>query len=302
MSSAIHLNVLDIYLDNDNPRHDPISDQSEIIEYLIKNENVKQLARHISQNGVNPLDSIGVVKSDGGSYIVVEGNRRLCALTLLNDPEKAPKHDVQYFKKLSENSELVPSFISCVLFDNHSEADVWMVVRHDGEQNGIGTKKWNTEQKARNNAKINRKDDNALGKALIDYAVTKGILPKDRPEKILTTASRYLGNPRFRSTFGIVSGRSEKDVEINALCHEFDRMLKKFCADLVENTKVNSRSKKPDWEKYAIELTESGIAPTSKVQVHGLHECLSAPDPITQPSNVTYDIQSSNGIGKTLAI
>lgn len=84
MSSNILLSVLDIYLDNENPRHDPIYDQTKIVEHLLKGERVKSLAKHISTHGVNPLDSIGVIKDEEDNYVVVEGNRRLCALLLLN--------------------------------------------------------------------------------------------------------------------------------------------------------------------------------------------------------------------------
>jgi hypothetical protein len=79
MSSNILLNVLDVYLDSEDPRHTPIYDQPKIIKHFLKSEKVKQLARHISLNGVNPLDSIGVLKDEEANYISVEGNRRLCA-------------------------------------------------------------------------------------------------------------------------------------------------------------------------------------------------------------------------------
>ena len=147
MSSNTLLNVLDIYLDNENPRHDPIYDQNKIIEHLLEGERVKNLARHISTHGVNPLDSIGVVKDEEDNFVVVEGNRRLCALLLLNDPEKAPSGEVPYFKKLSENSSKIPTSVNCVLFDDSDEANIWMGIRHNGEQDGVGIKSWDSKQK-----------------------------------------------------------------------------------------------------------------------------------------------------------
>ena len=149
MSSNILLNVLDIYLDTDNPRHEPIYDQTSIIKHLLKDERVRNLAKHIADHGVNPLDSIGVVKDEESNYVVVEGNRRLCALLLLNDPEKAPSGEAPYFKKLAESSTKVPNAVNCVLFDDSDEANIWMGIRHNGEQDGVGVKNWDSKQKTR---------------------------------------------------------------------------------------------------------------------------------------------------------
>lgn len=274
MSSNILLNVLDIYLDTENPRHDPINEQPEIVIHLLKGERVKNLARHISDNGMNPLDMVGVVKDEEDNYVVVEGNRRLCALHLLNDPDKAPAGDVSYFKGLSENSILIPTSINCVLFDSQNEANIWMSVRHNGEQNGIGIRPWDSKQRTRHNNRTNRKDQNALALSLIEYAVEKGILHADSSERIITTAARYLGNPFVRDTMCISSQRSDRDVKINTTCAEFDKVLQKFCDDLVENNIVNSRSRREDWIDYAKLLIEKGIAPKTKVEPHLLAECL----------------------------
>ncbi len=273
MSSNTLLNVLDIYLDTENPRHEPIYEQSDIIDYLLQGEKVKNLARNIAQNGVNPLDSVGVVRDEEGNYVVVEGNRRLCALLLLNDPDKAPPGDVPFFKKLAENSSKVPSSINCVLFDDSNEASVWMGIRHDGEQDGVGVRTWDAKQKTRHNGRVNKKDQNTLALSLIDYAVEKELLHSEKTEKIITTAARYLGNPFVRETLGIVSARSEVMVKINVTCQAFDRVLARFCDDLVANTTVNSRTRKEDWVAYGRLLIEEGVAPKERVDPHLLSEC-----------------------------
>lgn len=274
MSSNILLNVLDIYLDTENPRHDPINDQTDIIAHLLAGERVKTLARHIADNGMNPLDMVGVVKDEEDNYIVVEGNRRLCALHLLNDPDKAPTGEVPYFKRLSKNSTKINNSINCVLFDDHDEANIWKTVRHNGEQDGIGIRPWDSKQRTRHNAKINRKDQNALSLSLIEYATNKNFLTTESSERIITTAARYLGNPAVRKAMRISSSRSEQDVKITASCEDFDKVLKRFCDDLVENDFVNSRSRKVDWEDYADLLIRDGIAPKEKVDTHLLSECL----------------------------
>lgn len=275
MSSNVLLNVLDIYLDTENPRHDPIEEQGQIIEHLLLDERVKNLAKHMASYGVNPLDLIGVVKDEDDNYVVVEGNRRLCALLLLNDPNKAPSSDVNFFKKLAQGNSNIPTAINCVLFDSPEEANIWMGVRHNGEQDGVGIRGWDAKQKTRHNGKINKKDTNALALTFLDYAIRKGILPDEKNERIITTATRYLGNPFIRETFGIVSSRSEKDVIINVSCTDFDAVVARFCADLIENTTVNSRTRRDDWVTYGRLLIEQSIAPKNRISPHRLLECLS---------------------------
>lgn len=79
----ISVNVLDLYLDSQNPRHDPINNRTEIINYLIKNEKVKVLAKSIAENGTSPLEILAVIENENGHFIALEGNRRVCALILL---------------------------------------------------------------------------------------------------------------------------------------------------------------------------------------------------------------------------
>ena len=306
MSSNMLLNVLDIYLDSENPRHNPIYDQPSIIEHLLKDERVKNLARHIATHGVNPLDSIGVIKDEEGNYVVVEGNRRLCSLLLLNDPEKAPSGEVPYFKRLSESSASIPVSINCVLFDNLEEANVWMGVRHNGEQDGIGIRNWDSKQKTRHNGRVNKRDQNALALALIEYAVKKNILHHDQTDRIITTAARYVGNPFIRETFGIVSPRSESDVKINVSCSDFDKVLERFCADLVENTVVHSRTNKDDWVAYGRLLIEQSMAPKQRVKTHLLESCLLNNNSTSAgagtgntPPNSGSDNSSSTGNGES---
>lgn len=103
---AVSLNKL--HLDALNPRHDPLNDEDEIIAQLYKSEQVLSLAKDIVAKGaLSPLDRTGVVELDGnpGHYVVVEGNRRTCALKLLHDPQKAPDQDsrqaFQNWRKIS---------------------------------------------------------------------------------------------------------------------------------------------------------------------------------------------------------
>lgn len=269
-----HLKVLDIYLDSENPRHEPIIDENKIIEYLVSREKVYNLAKDIAQVGaVSPIELVGVMKNKNGHYIALEGNRRICALKLLNDPERAPKGKSTLFKKLQSTSSSIPDGIMTVVFNNRDEADLWLERRHQGELGGVGPKKWDATQKTRQNRKKDKttKDQNILAQSLLDYATKYNIIG-EYPRRVLTTATRYLSNPDFRAAIGIISRRSDSDVVINVTHEDFEIFLKRFCADLIEGKKVSSRSNLPDRTKYLEGLQNEGITPYTKVSSRVLSE------------------------------
>lgn len=262
------INVLDIYLDPENPRHDSTKEQDKIIEFLLT-EQVWPLAKDIAENGTSPLELVGVFKDASGRYIALEGNRRLCALTLLNDPNLSPSNYKKQFQKLSKEYS-IPSTISAVVFKSRKSADKWLERRHTGQQGGIGVKNWSAQQQTRFNTRNQKADDNALALGLIEYASKQGLISDSDAKKRLTTATRYLGNPFFRKTLGVVSKRNNPNIELNVAIDDFNIGLNKFFQDLIENKEVNSRTKRTDWEEYAKKLSREGYAPQAHINKYQL--------------------------------
>jgi hypothetical protein len=113
---ARHLGPIEvdrIFLYEENPRHEPLDSEPEVIEHLCKNEQVYSLARSISEAGTNPLALLGVVEQPGSgskkAYQAWEGNRRVCAIKLLNDPDRAPADLRKDFARLAAVSAHVSS-------------------------------------------------------------------------------------------------------------------------------------------------------------------------------------------------
>ena len=278
MSVIKTIPILNLLLDAENPRHDPIEEQSAIIKYLVKNAKVKQLARDIVDKGVSPIDLLAVVKHDSTYYIAVEGNRRLCALILLNNTELCPKSESKYFDKLSKD-RTVPDSINAVAFDSRMEADVWIERRHSGEQDGIGTLQWDAAQKTRWNKSRERKDPNALALEVLDYAKRRTLISEADARKNLTTATRYLSNLYFRKTVGIATRSNDPNPVLDVEVSEFNKILEKFCEDLVDNdSEVTSRSSKEDRENYARNLIQENIAPKTKCAPWKLEDGLKLSD------------------------
>ena len=193
-----------LHLDPENPRHAPIEDEGKIISCLMNKEGVQALAKSIVENGgVSPLEAIGVIEmvDNPGHYIVAEGNRRTCALKLLNDPQKAPSIKSQrYFRSLAANAKLPQNF-SVVVFPDKEAIKPWLELRHLGPQDGAGLKAWDTAQKVRFTSGVT---PNRLALAVLERAETAGWISTENRKKIgITTLARYLGNPVVRSALGI---------------------------------------------------------------------------------------------------
>lgn len=264
-----------LHLDPENPRHEPIADEPEIIARLYKAERVLALAKSIAAIGPSPIELMAVVPHPTikGHFVVAEGNRRLCALKLLRDPAKAPTAAARRALELAQaNAKQVPSKITIAYFDSKKAARQWVKLRHEGEQGGAGTKKWTAKQIVR----YNQADESALvnpnaqALALVEYSRSGGLVSDDEATELarrLTTLTRYLGNPVFRHTLGLADKTSLKiDVEQD----EFDKGVSRFLRDALPGAdgtepKVNSRTKAPDWKAYARELTEQGVAPTTRL-------------------------------------
>lgn len=99
------LSVDAVRLDKENPRlpEDMLNEsQPNIIEYLVSNFNVLDIAKSIAENGFF-INELPIVVKKGRHFIVIEGNRRLTALKLLRNPELAPARKKHTYSRLAEN-------------------------------------------------------------------------------------------------------------------------------------------------------------------------------------------------------
>jgi len=262
------IDVSRIYLDNDNPRHDPIKTESEIIHHLIAHEHIKPLARHIADVGqTSPLERVAVIAHPKvkNAYVAAEGNRRLCAIKLLADPDRADNEtNKKYFHELSSGMQHRPTKVEAVIFQNKQEARPWMALRHEGEQGGIGTRSWNPKQKARFNAQgDNAQNPDIQATLLIDYAHKQKLLPMQQLNSIsITTITRFLSNPVFRDMLGL---EDNKTLTITVPQDEFNHVVTRFLSDALNaESGVNSRTDAEDRKKYAHKLKKENVAPATR--------------------------------------
>jgi hypothetical protein len=239
-----------VFLALNNPRHEVVETEAEAIERLCTKEDVLPLARDIVKHGLSPLERfamtpIGRTKGGDATYWVAEGNRRVCALKLLTDPESAPPRFRRNFEKLS--SQWTPiKVVDAVVFNDPDTLNTWLDRVHSGPQGGVGRKSWDAEQKQR----FSGSSKNKLAQAVLDYAETEGMITKAEREGKLTTAQRFLNPEVFQEALGL-DRTNPDELSRTRPKAEFDTILKRFMRDLVAGTDVTSRKNKTEIVQYA---------------------------------------------------
>jgi len=61
----VEIDIDRIFLYEENPRHEAMANEDEVIQYLCQDEQVFNLARSTSEAGTNPLALLGVVQLPG---------------------------------------------------------------------------------------------------------------------------------------------------------------------------------------------------------------------------------------------
>ncbi|MCO8056073.1 ParB/Srx family N-terminal domain-containing protein [Acinetobacter towneri] len=139
----INLSLLEF--DPENPRLPQNIDgnnEKEVITYLIDEANIPELMMSIGEQGYFDGEPLLVVERDD-HYIVVEGNRRLCALKLLDSNQAAPR-SAKKIEEIRRTSPNKPRDIPCQVFSNRDDILSYLGYRHI-----TGVNQWDALAKAR---------------------------------------------------------------------------------------------------------------------------------------------------------
>ena len=208
------IRLTDLHVNTENYRFEPVASQKEAIDRLIDDQADKlyALAAHIVENGLNPNDRVQVTTSnhDKTKFNVLEGNRRIVALKLLNNPDliDGGKHSPlkKKFRKLHNKSKSqVITELECTLYDDPVEADKWIKLKHAGQSEGVGTVAWNAQQVQRFEEKVEGKSSIALQTITILH--NSPDVPTDIKRNLadlkITNLDRLLSDPDVRDFLGI---------------------------------------------------------------------------------------------------
>ena len=146
----MNIPITQLVVNPSNPRFEPMRDQGQAIQIMLNKEetSIKKLARDIVKHGLNPTKSLAVYGKNG-KYVIQEGNRRVVALKLLDNPNMTDNAKLRkFFIKLKTKSS-IPSSVSCAVFESQSDAKHWVELEHTGPNQGAGIVPWDTIQKQR---------------------------------------------------------------------------------------------------------------------------------------------------------
>ncbi|WP_163358249.1 hypothetical protein [Dysgonomonas sp. 25] len=162
----------ELALDPENPRI-PASkhnmDERDIIDYMLLEAATLELMQAIGENDFFRGEQLLVVP-DGNKYKVLEGNRRLTSIKLLNEPELASVKKASV-KEIYDTAKFHPQHIPCLIFNSEEEIRKYLGFRHI-----TGIKPWGLTEKSRYLYQLYK--DQFQGDDSIDVAV------KDLAKKI----------------------------------------------------------------------------------------------------------------------
>ena len=143
-----YVDISNLQLDLQNPRLPKSKqgmDEGVVIEYLLLEAATLELMESIGENDFFVGEMLLVIpnEKDKGKYIVIEGNRRLTAVLLLNNPELA-KVKKAATKEIFDNAKFKPSTLPCLVFNNREE-----IQKYIGFVHITGKKSWRMLEKAR---------------------------------------------------------------------------------------------------------------------------------------------------------
>lgn len=139
------ISVSDLRFDPENPRipnNIDGSNDDEVIDYLLTEANLDDLMKSLLSQGYFEGEPLLVCPLDDGSYIVVEGNRRLGALKLING--FVPPRKQGTVKAILEESSVRIDEVPCIVFKERDDILGYLGYRHI-----TGIKEWDHLAKAR---------------------------------------------------------------------------------------------------------------------------------------------------------
>ncbi len=206
------LKVTELLVNSENPRFNPVKHQTEAINAMIEDQGDKliALAQHILEFGLNPTD-IPLVYPHEKQWLVLEGNRRITALKLANEPNLVPEQYPKIKRAFQQLNAVFDSAlfenIPCVTTQDRDLANEWIRLKHTGQNDGAGTVGWDGQQTSR----FNMQTSGNIDARLVFLDMLKGLdsIPQEYKGHFVdikkTNFDRLMGDPDIRTLLGISS-------------------------------------------------------------------------------------------------
>ena len=211
MPDPIPIPVANLLLDSKNPRlPSEIKGQRNIIHALAKTQwnKLLTLARDIVEYGRDPSDLFLVMRQKKRRYVVLDGNRRIAVLKLLDNPSLLDRavsaSRLQALKSISEEYDHnLNDEVLCIQVRSRTEADHWIDLKHTSGHEGAGPERWSSEEGGRFQARVRGTHEYPETQAL-DFLQQRDVIDQEARSAVpTTTLRRLLGTPTVRDLFGV---------------------------------------------------------------------------------------------------
>ncbi len=222
--------VAQLRLDSGNPRLKEgmeNASQPELLAELAREYELQDLGRSIADNGYFSEEPLVAIRDRSGkAWTIIEGNRRLAALQLLEDPSAAPKELREQWKELSLSRKKRVTEVPILEYAKRSEVTPYLGFRHI-----TGVMQWRPYQKARYIAQLvedNEYTFNQIARVIGSRAptvrqhyVAYTLARQARDQMAIDTTfaedafgvlRRSLADPNIREYIGLALDRSEADL------------------------------------------------------------------------------------------
>jgi hypothetical protein len=150
-SEIKNLDPLKLKLDAHNPRlslEEEGSDQPKLLEIMIKRFKVEEIAESILAAGYLPFDPL-IGLAEANDVTILEGNRRVAAIQLLLEPEKAPeKFRLKWIGLSKRLPKKTREDLAAIKVEVHKNRDDFNVRSYIGFRHVTGVLKWPSLEKA----------------------------------------------------------------------------------------------------------------------------------------------------------
>lgn len=217
-------------LDGHNPRLKEgleNASQAELLAELAREYELQDLGRSIADNGYFSEEPLVAVKDRGGkTWTIVEGNRRLAALQLLDNPNAAPKELRGQWQELAQSRKKLVKSVPILEYAQRSEVTPYLGFRHI-----TGVMQWRPYQKARYIAQLVEGSNLTFAQigriigsrapTVREHYITYTLARQSRDQMAIDTSfveqafgvlRRSLSDPNIRSYIGLELDKSEKEL------------------------------------------------------------------------------------------
>lgn len=271
MAEIRQIKPADLQIDEENPRIlEPNEGQPKALHAIAEETKAKLLvhATDIAQHGLDPSALLIVEELQGTPqrYRVLEGNRRLAALKILENPElvvgSVTADTLKKLRKLNREYLTNPiEYVNCVVM-TREESRHWIELRHTGENKGAGLVGWAHDETTRYQSRAGGRQSPPHLQAL-EFLQRRGDLSQDVRKKLhASTFRRLIDTPAVRSRLGLEVDRGV--LRLLAPAEKVARALMHVVDDLTSGrVSVGKVYNLPQRQKYAQTLPPSvAVTPT----------------------------------------